>query len=157
MNSDINPFDSPEAKPYQNDPEIVAMTNLVSAYMKDEIKVFEKLLKQDSRTVMGDAFIRAYIEDLLKNIRTQVLLKVVQPYTRVSIAWIASELNIAPPEVEQLLVTLILDGRIDGQIDQIGQLLLLRRTPAEAKKFQAIGKWAGTLGTLQQAVLTKLA
>ena len=27
--------------------------------------------------VMGDAFIRAYIEDLLKNIRTQVLLKVV--------------------------------------------------------------------------------
>ena len=81
----------------------------------------------------------------------------VQPYTRVSIAWIASELNIAPPEVEQLLVTLILDGRIDGQIDQIGQLLLLRRTPAEAKKFQAIGKWAGTLGTLQQAVLTKLA
>ena len=51
----------------------------------------------------------------------------------------------------------LLDGRIDGQIDQIGQLLLLRRTPAEAKKFQAIGKWAGTLGTLQQAVLTKLA
>lgn len=34
MNSDINPFDSQEAKPYKNDPEVVAMTDLVSAYMQ---------------------------------------------------------------------------------------------------------------------------
>jgi len=27
---------------------------------------------QNSRSVMGDAFIKAYIDDLLKNIRTQV-------------------------------------------------------------------------------------
>lgn len=31
VNSKINPFDSQEAKPYKNDPEILAMTNLVSA------------------------------------------------------------------------------------------------------------------------------
>ena len=61
-----------EAKPYKNDPDIIAMTNLVSAYMRNEIRTFEKLLKQNSRSVMGDAFIRGYIEDLLKNIRTQV-------------------------------------------------------------------------------------
>ena len=73
MNSDINPFDSQEAKPYKSDPEIVALTNLVSAYMRHEIRTFEKLLRQNSRSVMGDPFIRAHIEDLLKNIRTQVL------------------------------------------------------------------------------------
>ena len=32
MKSGINPFDSQEAKPYKNDSEILAMTNLVSAY-----------------------------------------------------------------------------------------------------------------------------
>ena len=80
--------------------------------MRNEIREFEKLLKQDSRTIMGDAFIRNYIEDLLKNIRTQVLLKVITPYTRIRIAFIAQELNIAPAEVEQLLVTLILDGQV---------------------------------------------
>ena len=32
MKSGINPFDSQEAKPYKNDNEIVAMTNLVTAY-----------------------------------------------------------------------------------------------------------------------------
>ena len=29
MKSGINPFDSQEAKPYKNDPDILAMTNLV--------------------------------------------------------------------------------------------------------------------------------
>ena len=32
---------------------------------------FERILKQNSRTVMGDAFVKIYIDDLLKNIRTQ--------------------------------------------------------------------------------------
>jgi len=157
MNSDINPFDSQEAKPYKNDPEIVAMTNLVSAYMKNEIREFEKLLKQNSRSVMGDAFIKAYIDDLLKNIRTQVLLKVIKPYTRISIGFIAREINISPAEVEQLLVTLILDGMIDGSIDQLSQQLHLNQSSTDKAKYQAAEKWATQLQTLQQAVIGKLA
>lgn len=41
MKSGINPFDSQEAKPYKNDPEILAMTNLVVSYQNDDIKEFE--------------------------------------------------------------------------------------------------------------------
>ena len=48
---------SQEAKPYKNDPEIQALSNLVTAYMRHEIRQFEKLLKQNSRSVMGDPFI----------------------------------------------------------------------------------------------------
>ena len=157
MNSDINPFDSQEAKPYKNDPEIVAMTNLVSAYMRNEINAFEKLLKANSRTVMGDPFIRQYIEDLLQNIRTQVLLKVIQPYTRVSIDFLAGQVNIPPAQVEQLLVTLILDGLIDGKIDQLSQLVILHKSAADKAKYQAADKWATQLKQLQQTILTKLA
>ena len=46
MNSTINPFDSQEAKPYKNDPEILAMTNMVSAYQNNNINDFEKILKK---------------------------------------------------------------------------------------------------------------
>lgn len=42
---------------------------------------------------MDDPFIRNYIEDLLKNIRTQVLLKLIKPYTRIRIPFI-SQVNI---------------------------------------------------------------
>ena len=86
----------------------------------------------------------------------QVLLRVIQPYTRISIAFIATELNISSPEVEQLLVALILDGQVDGQIDQIGQLLLLNRASADATKYAAAEKWATQLAALQSTILSKL-
>lgn len=115
---------------YKNDPEILAMTNLIAAYQRNEILEFEKILKvkywvllgvvstviyqfhlkiflicfrltfyvsgcwvfnfqSNRRTIMDDPFIRNYIEDLLKNIRTQVLLKLIKPYTRIRIPFIS--------------------------------------------------------------------
>ncbi len=65
------------------------MTNLVGAYIRGEITEFEKILKEHKATIMDDPFIRFYMEDLLKNIRTQVLLKLVTPYTRVRFDFIA--------------------------------------------------------------------
>jgi len=41
------------------------------------------------KTIMDDAFVRNYIEDLLRNIRTQVLLIIIKPYTQVSIPFLA--------------------------------------------------------------------
>lgn len=38
---------------------------------------------------MEDTFIREHIEDLLKNIRTQVLIKLIKPYTKIHIPFIA--------------------------------------------------------------------
>jgi hypothetical protein len=38
---------------------------------------------------MGDTFVRNYIEELLRNVRTQVLLRAIRPYTHVSIAYLA--------------------------------------------------------------------
>jgi COP9 signalosome complex subunit 2 len=85
MESQVDPFDAQEAKPYKNDPEILAMTNLVSAYQRKAILEFEKILKTNRKTIMDDPFIRDYIEDLLKNIRTQVLLKVLPPGFRATL------------------------------------------------------------------------
>ncbi|KAG9157022.1 hypothetical protein Leryth_009054 [Lithospermum erythrorhizon] len=44
-----------------------------------------------------------YIEDLLKNVRTQVLLKLIKPYTRIRIPFISKELNVPEKDVEDLL------------------------------------------------------
>ncbi len=49
----------------------------------------------------------------------QVVLKVIQPYTRVRIPFIAQQLNIPTPDVERLLINLILDKRVEGRIDQV--------------------------------------
>eukprot|EP01132_Coremiostelium_polycephalum_P004662 gene4662-5824_t len=157
MLSTINPFDSTEAKPYKNDPDILAMTNLVSAYERNDIYAFEKILKDNRKTIMDDPFIRMYIEDLLKNIRTQVLLKLLTPYTKIRISFISKELNIPSNEVESLLVSLILDNKIRGSIDQVNQQLELDTAKSSSYwKYRSIHKWASQLGTLNNSLVNKL-
>ncbi|KAI6685410.1 hypothetical protein NL676_031323 [Syzygium grande] len=152
MESEVNPFDGQEAKPYKNDPEILAMTNLIAAYQRNEILEFEKILKSNRRTIMDDPFIRNYIEDLLKNIRTQVLLKLIKPYTRIRIPFISKELNVPEKDVEQLLVSLILDNRIDGHIDQVNRLLERGDRSKGMKKYAAIDKWNTQLKSLYHTI-----
>ncbi|KAL0419474.1 UNVERIFIED_CONTAM: COP9 signalosome complex subunit [Sesamum radiatum] len=137
---------------YKNDPEILAMTNLITAYQRNEILEFEKILKSNRRTIMDDPFIRNYIEDLLKNVRTQVLLKLIKPYTRIRIPFISKELNVPEKDVEELLVSLILDNRVHGHIDQVNRLLERGDRSKGMKKYTAIDKWNTQLKSLYQSI-----
>eukprot|EP00978_Attheya_sp_CCMP212_P032866 scaffold130116_cov30-Attheya_sp.AAC.1 len=74
---------------------------------------------------MDDEFVREHVEELLRTIRTQVLQQVIGPYTRISLEAIARELNGIPvSSVESLLVSLILDGKLNARIDQVQGVLL---------------------------------
>ena len=149
MSSTIDPFESQEARPYKTHPEIIAMTDLIQRYQDGDVNGFEDILKRNRNEIMGDAFIRDYIEDLLKNVRTKVLLKILKPYTRVRIDFISTELNIPSCEVEALLVSLILDKKINGQIDQVNQLLEMENESVKARKYTAIRQWSLEIDTLQ--------
>jgi len=91
------------------------------AYQNNDIEQFQRILRdpQLRSTIMGDQFIKENIESLLRLIRTQVLVKLIKPYTRVKLSSLADELNIEFKEVETLLITCILDGQIQGKINQV--------------------------------------
>ncbi|XP_020241053.1 COP9 signalosome complex subunit 2 isoform X2 [Asparagus officinalis] len=152
MESSVNPFDGQEAKPYKNDPEILAMTNLIAAYQRNEIFEFEKILKTNRRTIMDDPFIHNYIVDLLKKIRTQVLLKLIKPYTRIGIPFISKELNVPEKDVVELLVSLILDNRVQGHIDEVNGSLERGDRSKGMKKYTAMDKWNAQLRSLYMTV-----
>lgn len=60
-------------------------------------------VQSNRKTIMDDPFIRNYIEDLLKNIRTQVLLKLIKPYTRIRIPFISKvRVILMPFSLQQL-------------------------------------------------------
>uniref|UniRef100_A0A0N5AFY3 COP9 signalosome complex subunit 2 n=1 Tax=Syphacia muris TaxID=451379 RepID=A0A0N5AFY3_9BILA len=130
IKSDINPFDSQEAKPFRADPEIVAMNKLVGAYQNNDLVEFENVLKENRKAIMADPFIREHIEELLTNIRTQVLAHVCSPYSRVTLSHLAKELRIDLDEVKSLLSELILDGTLSASIDEINGVLLTNSEPA---------------------------
>lgn len=156
--SDIDPFDSPEAKPYMNNKEILSMNTLRGAYTRKDVKEFEKILRENSSSIMGDPFIREHIEELLSRFRSQVLLKLIQPYTRIEIPYAARELNIEMDELESLLVSLIIDGKINGKIDQLNNRLILddEREESDQAKYKAIKNWSDELHRLRQSIANKL-
>lgn len=142
MGSDIDPFDSQEAKPYKNDHQIQAMTSLVSAYQRREVHEAEKVIRENKSTIMNDPFIREHIDEVLRSLRTQWIIDIIKPYTRIEVAYLArvsiyemplgyrqltddkrwctkQQLSISSEEVEEILVSLILDERIRGKIDQV--------------------------------------
>jgi len=161
----VDPFASQEARPYKSHPEIIAMTSLVSAFRNDNIKEFEQIMKEHRERLMADAFVRNYIDNLLRTIRTQVLTKVIKPYTKITLSYLAKELNgIAVKEVEDLLVGLILDHKIQGKIDQV-QGIFVRTASGSPSSFadktithksQSLRKWAECLGSLPLQISVKV-
>lgn len=134
--SSINPFDSHEARAHRDDPEIVAMTNLVQAFHNDDIKSFEKILNKNEGRIMDDEFVREHVGDLLRTIRTQVIMRTIGPYTKIRLVRISKSLNDIPVEdVESLLVSLILDGKLNGRIDQVNGVLVKQSQGADASSM----------------------
>ncbi len=101
------------------------MTRLVQAFQKKDIVEFEKILAENQECIMGDPFIKSHIDQVLVNIRSQVLIKLVRPYTKIELCFISQKLNISIREVEDLLFSLILDKQVLGRIDQVSNILEL--------------------------------
>ncbi|VDM58563.1 unnamed protein product [Angiostrongylus costaricensis] len=160
IRSDINPFDSQEAKPFKNEQEIVAMTAMVAAYQENDIDEFQRILENNHESVMQDPFIREHIEELLTNIRTQrhnrdiardylqVLLRLIKPYTRIRLQYLSQKLRISIAEVKRLLVDTILDEGLPARIDEIDNILYVK--PCERQEDSSLSI-AAMNGWIEQA------
>ncbi|BGP31061.1 hypothetical protein JCM10296v2_002825 [Rhodotorula toruloides] len=156
--SEIDPFDSQETKPYKNDREIAAMQALVSAYQRRDVHDAEKVLRTNRETIMDDPFIRFYIDDVLRSLRTQWILEIIKPYNRIEIAYLARQLGIPNEQVEEIVVSLILDEKVQGRIDQVsGRLDLDRHTALETRRYQSLDRWTSQLVSIQNQLLSKAA
>ncbi|KAF4976669.1 hypothetical protein FZEAL_6694 [Fusarium zealandicum] len=136
MKSNINPFDSQETKPYKTDPRISAMTELVDAYQRDDVHTYEKVL-QRNQDILDDSFIAENIDEVTRNMRTKGVVKLIAPYTRMKLAWIAKQLKISEPEVQDILGFLIIDGKINGRVNQQEGLLEIT-SDADSERIAAL-------------------
>lgn len=149
--SDINPFDSQETKPYQNDPRISTMTDLVNAYQREDIHEYEKIL-QTNRDLLQDPFIAENIDEVTRNVRTKAVVKLVAPYTRFTLAFISKQLKISLPEVQEIIGFLIVDKRLRGKIDQQHGTVEIESS-TDMDRVVAMKEWTAAIGSLWSTVL----
>jgi COP9 signalosome complex subunit 2 len=153
MGSDINPFDSQETKPYKNDPRIAAMTELVDAYQRDDIDQYGSVL-QKNRDLLADPFIAENIDEVTRNMRTKAVVKLVAPYTRFRLDFIAKRLSISIPEVQDIVGFLILDKKLHGKINQDAGTVEIENR-ADLDRTRAVASWTGAIQSLASLVLNE--
>ncbi len=151
MKSDINPFESQETKPYKNDPRISAMTDLVEAYQQNDIHRYESIL-QNNKDVLSDPFIAENIDEVTRSLRTSGVMKLIAPYTRFTLAFIAKKLSISVTEVQDIIGFLILDKKLDGKIDQ-DQGTVEIENRSDADRTLAMQEWSSAIGSLCKTIL----
>lgn len=151
MKSDINPFESQETKPYRNDPRISAMTDLVEAYQQNDIHRYESIL-QNNKDVLADPFIAENIDEVTRSLRTNGVLKLIAPYTRFTLSFIATQLKISVAEVQDIVGFLILDRKLDGKINQEkGTVEIDNRNDVE--RTHVMQEWTSAIGGLCRTML----
>lgn len=159
IKSDINPFDSQEAKPFKNEQEIVAMTAMVAAYQENDIDEFQRILERNRESIMQDPFIREHIEELLTNIRTQVLLRLIKPYTRIRLQYLSQQLRVSIAEVKRLLVDTILDENLPARIDEIDNVLYVKpcreQQSDSSLSITAMNGWIDQIDKVLVAITTR--
>ncbi|KAL7273270.1 hypothetical protein RUND412_003877 [Rhizina undulata] len=154
MKSEINPFESQETKPYKTDPRIQAMTDLVESYQRNEIHRYESILEKNKAEILSDPFIREHIDEVTRNIRTEALLKLIAPFTRFTLDFIAKQLRIGVAEVQEILGFLILDKKIRGKINQQNGTVQVESN-ADIDRMRAMKEWSGALDSLSGTLFTE--
>ena len=118
------------------------MVSLVNTYQLHELTSYEAILRNNQSTILGDPFIASHIEKVSQSLRTQALLNTVRPYRRVTLTSLADSLSITVPQVQDILIACILNGQINGKLDQIsGVLEITRPNPANAARNSALNHW----------------
>ncbi|KAI9819179.1 MAG: hypothetical protein M1827_007335 [Pycnora praestabilis] len=153
MKSDINPFDSPETKPYKNDPRIAAMTDLVDAYQRDDIHKYESIL-QKNKDVLADPFIAENIDEVTRNMRTKAVLKLIAPYTRFTLAFIAKQLKISAPEVQDIVGFLIVDKKLKAKINQENGTVEVESN-SDIDRMRSMQEWTSAVSSLWTTILNE--
>lgn len=96
---------------------------------------------------MADPFIREHTEELMNNIRTQVLLRLIRPYTNVRISYLSQKLKVSQKEVIHLLVDAILDDGLEAKINEESGMIEMPKNKKKMMVTSLVVPNAGDQGT----------
>ena len=99
--------------------DIEAMKAIASASSKRSLADFQAALDTYREQLIDDPIIKSHLNSLYDQMLEQNLIRVVEPYSRVQVSYVAQLVNLPRDDVEKKLSQMILDKKISGILDQL--------------------------------------
>lgn len=129
-----------------------AMSAIAKAASRRSLKDFEALLQEYKLELVDDVLIQHHLLYLKEQLLERNLIRIMEPYSCVELSHIASVMEFPLPVVEKKLSQMILDGKLNGILDQgKGQLIVYE----DADKDMAMDKGLQVIANMD-TVITSL-
>ena len=97
---------------------------------------FERTIRNKQNKILDEPFLMTYIQPLRRRMREQAIINLVKPFNKVSFEYLSKELTLTVDEVENILITLILDGKINAVIDQVSNTIVFLKSEYDNSSVQ---------------------
>lgn len=134
--------------------DIDAMKSVAKASHKRSLADFQEALKQYKKELEDDPIVHAHLDTLYDNLLEQNLCRIIEPYSRVEVNFVAEQIKLPPLHVEKKLSQMILDKKIPGILDQGEGILIVYEENAPDKTYEVametINSMAKVIDTLYE-------
>ncbi len=116
--------------------DIDAMKSVAKASHKRSLADFQEALQQYKKELEEDPIVHAHLDTLYDNLLEQNLCRIIEPYSRVEVDFVAQEIKLPALQVERKLSQMILDKKIPGILDQGEGILIVYEENAPDKTYE---------------------
>jgi 26S proteasome regulatory subunit N6 len=115
-----------------------AMLAVAAAYQAKSLRDFETALSTFPHELGEDPIVQGHFAALYDDLLERNLLRIVLPYSRVQIAFVAGAIGLSLHDVELKLSQMILDKVLNAIIDQNSGCLVVREEPKVDRSFELV-------------------
>lgn len=132
--------------------EIEAMKSVSEAYRERDIHRFHAVFEHFKTELLDDPIISWHLTELKDSLLENNLLRLLEPFSRVQVAHVASLIDLPAQTVEDKLSSMILDRKLRGILDQGAGVLILFQPNQQDKNYstglEIIKELGGVVDTL---------
>ncbi|XP_063699720.1 26S proteasome non-ATPase regulatory subunit 11 [Culicoides brevitarsis] len=135
--------------------DIDAMKAIAEASHKRSLAQFQEALKTYSKELKEDMIVKAHLGTLYDTMLEQNLCRIIEPYSRVQVAYVAEQINLPIHQVEKKLSQMILDKKITGILDQGEGVLIVFEETVVDKTYEATLETISSMGKVVDTLYQK--
>merc|ERR1711997_608182 len=128
---------------------IEAMKKVANASKNRSLADFQTAVKEFSAELGQDRIVEKHLKSLYQTMLEQNLCRIIEPYKRVQVGYVAEKINLPEAEVEKKLSQMILDKKFQGILDQETRVLVIFE---ESERDETYDNVIETIGAMSKVV-----